>query len=84
VQREFETRATQRSGLEGVESLPPELAAEIQRLASLALVDGLQAVFMVAGVVCVAALAFAAALLLRARLAAEPSAEPVVLKEAGM
>jgi EmrB/QacA subfamily drug resistance transporter len=84
VQREFETRATQRSGLEGVESLPPELAAEIQRLASLALVDGLQAVFVVAGSVCVAALAFAAALLLRARLAAEPSAEPVVLKEAGM
>lgn len=73
VQREFETRAAQRTGLEGV-ALPPQLAGEIHRLASLALVDGLQAVFIVAGSVGVAALLLTSALLLRSRLASSAEA----------
>ncbi len=71
VQREFETRAAQRSGL-GDLALPPDLAAEIHRLASLALVDGLRGVFVVAGAVCLSGLALTVALLLRARLRTAP------------
>ncbi|HLB23552.1 MAG TPA: MFS transporter [Dehalococcoidia bacterium] len=65
VQSEFERRATQRTGLSAGE-LPAELAAEIHRLASTALVDGLELVYVIAGVVCLATLAVAGALLVRA------------------
>jgi EmrB/QacA subfamily drug resistance transporter len=69
VQAEFERRAAQRGGLtEG--AIPPEIAAEVQRLASVALVDGLQLVFLVAATVAAAALVVAIALLVRSR---EPS-----------
>jgi len=91
VQREFEARATQRTGLEGAEALPPDLANEIHRLASLALVDGLQTVFVVAGVVALGALALASLLLVRARFAAverEPAIVATIsderVKEVGM
>lgn len=67
VQGEFERRAAQRSGLASGE-LPPQLAAEIHRLASLAIVDGLHVVYLIAGGVCAAALAVAGTLLLRARM----------------
>jgi EmrB/QacA subfamily drug resistance transporter len=66
VQQEFERRAAQRGGLTEGE-IPPELAVEIHRLASIALVDGLQLVFVIAASVAVAALAVASALLLAAR-----------------
>jgi MFS family permease len=67
IQSEFERRAAQRGGLtEG--GIPPDLVAEIQRLASVALVDGLQLVFLIAASVAVAALALASALLIAARL----------------
>lgn len=65
VRDEFARRAAQRSALGGG-SLPPDLAAEIHRLASLAMVDGLQLVYVAAGVVCVGGLLVASALLLRA------------------
>jgi EmrB/QacA subfamily drug resistance transporter len=66
IQQEFERRAAQRGGLTEGE-IPPELAVEIQRLASIALVDGLQLVFLVAAAVAVVALAVASALLIAAR-----------------
>jgi EmrB/QacA subfamily drug resistance transporter len=66
VQQEFERRAAQRGGLtEG--GIPPELAVEIQRLASVALVDGLQLVFLIAAGLAATALAVATALLVAAR-----------------
>jgi EmrB/QacA subfamily drug resistance transporter len=78
IQQEFERRAAQRGGLaEG--GIPPELAVEIQRLASVALVDGLQLVFLIAAGVAVTALAVASALLIAARTrgdATEPDAVP--------
>jgi EmrB/QacA subfamily drug resistance transporter len=66
VQAEFESRAAQRSGLEGLSALPPDLALEIQHLASVALVDGLRSVFIVAGSVCIAALTLTVGLLVYA------------------
>ena len=69
VRDEFARRAAQRAAL-SAGSLPPDLAAEIHRLASLAMVDGLQLVFLTAGVVCVGWLLVASALLLRAPAAA--------------
>jgi MFS family permease len=66
VQAEFERRAAQRGGLtEG--GIPPEIAAEVQRLASVALVDGLQLVFLLAAGAAAATLAVAIALLVRSR-----------------
>ena len=65
VQSEFERRATQRTGLSAGE-LPADLAAEVHRIASTALVDGLELVYVIAGVVCLATLAVAGALLVRA------------------
>ncbi len=78
VQSEFERRAAQRGGVDAG-GLPPELAGEIHRLASLALVDGLQLVYVIAGGICVAGLAMAAVLLMRAatRPAGRPDAIPV-------
>jgi EmrB/QacA subfamily drug resistance transporter len=70
VQAEFERRATQRTGLEDT-GLPADIAAEVARLASVALVDGLALVYVVAGVVCLAMLTAAAALLVRVRSVAE-------------
>ncbi len=76
VQAEFERRATQRSGFDGA-GLPADLGAEIHRLASVALVDGLQVVYVIAGVVCLGALALATVLIARspeASLAPDPAA----------
>jgi MFS family permease len=67
LKQEFERRAAQRGGLTSGE-IPPDLAAEVQRLASIALVDGLQLVFLIAASVAVAALALASALLIAARM----------------
>ncbi len=78
VQTEFERRATQRAGLSAGE-LPADLAAEIQRLASVALVDGLELVYVIAGALCLAMLAGAVALLTRApavRTVSVPAVEP--------
>jgi EmrB/QacA subfamily drug resistance transporter len=78
IREEFERRAAQRSGLtEG--GLPAGLAGEIHRLASVALVDGLQLVFIIAASVCAVALAVAVVLLIGARAADEAVAEAVEL-----
>lgn len=63
---QFHDRAAQRGAL-GNLSVPPEAAREIERIASLAVVDGLHGVFIVAGCLCLAGLAVASVLLLRAR-----------------
>jgi EmrB/QacA subfamily drug resistance transporter len=70
VADQFARSAAQRGGLDSLPA-PPELIAEIQRLASLGLVDGLQVVFLVAGLVCLLALATGAVLLGRSKTAAE-------------
>ncbi len=80
VRDEFARRAAQRAAL-SAGSLPPDLAAEIHRLASLAIVDGLHGVYVAAGAVCLGGLAVASALLLRAparteETAARPAREP--------
>ena len=66
IQQEFERRAAQRGGLTEGE-IPPELAVEIQHLASVALVDGLQLVFLIAAGVAVSALVVASGLLIATR-----------------
>lgn len=65
VASEFQRRATQRAGLDG-SSLPPALSGEIHHLASMAMVDGLQLVYVIAACVCLAGFALAVALLLQA------------------
>lgn len=65
VAAEFQRRATQRAGLAS-DAVPPELAAELHRLASIALVDGLQWVFVIAGIVCFSGLLLLTFLLRRA------------------
>lgn len=75
VMAEFRARSAQRGGLVEL-SLPPEVADEVHRIASLAVVDGLQSVFMVAAGVCLAGIIVVAALLLRARAAGALPASP--------
>lgn len=75
VEDQFARTAAQRGGLDSFPA-PPEIGAEIQRLASLGLVDGLQLVFLVAGLVCLAALAAGALLLVRVRPLAQLPAVP--------
>lgn len=73
VASEFERRAAQRTGLEG-SSLPPAIGGEIHRLASLAIVDGLQLVYLIAAGVCVVGFLLAGALLWRASHPPRPRA----------
>lgn len=80
VRAEFAERAAQRSALADLSTLPPEIAAELHRLASVALVDGLQDVFIVAGAVCIATLAMAAGFLLRAQLSPFWRALPIAVE----
>ncbi len=80
VRSEFARRAAQRAAL-GADSLPPDLANEIHRLASLAIVDGLHGVYLAAGLICIGGLAVTSVLLLRAPAyaparAVEPAPEP--------
>ncbi len=87
LQTEFAAQAAQRSGLQSL-PLPPEIVAEVHRIASLALVDGLQSVFIVAAALALGGLALASLLLFRARLpefALEPPAfaPPASTPEAG-
>jgi EmrB/QacA subfamily drug resistance transporter len=78
VRTEFARRAAQRAAL-SAGSLPPDIANEIHRLASLAIVHGLQGVFLSAGLVCAGAVGVTSMLLLRAPAhapAAELAPEP--------
>lgn len=70
VEEQFASSAAQRGGLDGL-PVPAAIAGEIERLSSLALVDGLQLVYLIAGLICLAFLGVAAVLLWRGAGAAE-------------
>jgi MFS family permease len=76
IEDEFARSAAQRGG-ELPAGIPPQVAAEIDNLSALALVDGLQVVYLVAGLVCIGFLLLGAGLLARGRQALKaPEPQP--------